>query len=143
MSHRPSELLNTMACLRFSAYEALQWKPADGEELLVPDILSQDETTFFPEAIRDRRQSAARHFAGHGTCVQSLAADAYLSRLTKPCWLCLLVELRRLELPTRTLGVFGQDTATGCCRARRASCCTNVFVNLRLTLVPVLLRAQS
>lgn len=57
---RTSSLPSFMYCFRLSAYEAQQWKPNDGEELLVPDILSQDETTFFPEAIRDQRQSTGR-----------------------------------------------------------------------------------
>jgi len=36
-----------------------QWQASqeDAEDVLVPDLLDEDASTFFPEALRDKRQS--------------------------------------------------------------------------------------
>ena len=71
----------------------------------MPDILSQDETTFFPEAILDQRQSAARHSAGRReTCIGSLPADAQPLWLTELYWLLLTCPAAQAGTPSADAG---------------------------------------
>jgi len=49
-------------CFRPIAFEAAQWQASeeDAADVLVPDLLDEDASTFFPEALRDKRQARSQ-----------------------------------------------------------------------------------